>query len=247
MNRKHSFILSLTITILVASDLFLANYFSWFNPRETVFVTRVIDGDTLELEDGRTIRLVNINSPEKGKPGYKESYYFLKAYQNTTIQLQSLGIDKYKRTLGRVYSEKYINLESVRLGFSSKFLVQDSETKLFDTAEKEAILDSRGIWNKSEFSNCFTLNINKKEETVTIKNICKEINMYNWYIKDESRKIYYFHKIFIQSINLHTNYGKDNSTDIFWNLEMPVWNDDRDTAYLFDQQGKIVTFNSYGY
>ena len=35
---------------------------------ETATVLRVIDGDTCLLEDGRRVRYLGINSPEKGEP-----------------------------------------------------------------------------------------------------------------------------------------------------------------------------------
>ena len=44
-------------------------------------ISRVIDGDTVELEDGRTIRLLNINTPEKGRPFSDEATDFLKEYE----------------------------------------------------------------------------------------------------------------------------------------------------------------------
>ena len=37
-------------------------------------VVRVIDGDTLQIEDGRTIRLQGINTPEKNQLGYEEVF-----------------------------------------------------------------------------------------------------------------------------------------------------------------------------
>ena len=40
-------------------------------------VTRVIDGDTIELSNGETVRFVCINTPEKGQPGFQEAKEFL--------------------------------------------------------------------------------------------------------------------------------------------------------------------------
>jgi len=36
-------------------------------------VTRVIDGDTIVLENGTRVRYIGINTPERGKPGHKEA------------------------------------------------------------------------------------------------------------------------------------------------------------------------------
>ena len=40
---------------------------------ETSVVSRVIDGDTVELIDGERVRLIGIDTPEKGNKCYKES------------------------------------------------------------------------------------------------------------------------------------------------------------------------------
>ena len=63
MKQKHALLLAFLITGLLASNLYL---FSLINKPEleTAIVARVIDADTLELSDGRKIRLLNINSPE---------------------------------------------------------------------------------------------------------------------------------------------------------------------------------------
>ena len=49
--------------------------------KESVFVTRVIDGDTIETENS-TIRLLGINTPERGKEYYGEAKDFLKQIEN---------------------------------------------------------------------------------------------------------------------------------------------------------------------
>lgn len=39
----------------------------------TYLVTRVVDGDTIDLEDGSTVRLVGIDTPEIGECGYQSA------------------------------------------------------------------------------------------------------------------------------------------------------------------------------
>ena len=56
-----------------------------------------------------------------------------------TIEMEITGKDIYNRYLSRIYTPEYLNLKLVSLGLASKFLVQDSELKLFANAEKEAI------------------------------------------------------------------------------------------------------------
>ena len=63
MEKKYALLLAFLITALVAG-----NYFFFVDAsvsREIVEITRVLDGDTVELDDGRKVRLANINTPEK--------------------------------------------------------------------------------------------------------------------------------------------------------------------------------------
>lgn len=249
MNRRYALILALLITIIVASDYYLIQGALNKNesPKESVFVSRVIDGDTLVLEDGRKIRLLNVNAPEKNMPHSGLAADFLRSYENRSIEIENEGMDKYGRYLARLYSPDYLNLELIKLGFSSKFLVEDSELNLFADAESDAIKNSRGIWKKSEYFSCFASEIDENAEVVTIINNCKGINVNGWYIKDESRKIYRFNNLVLGRISLNSSAGADSPTHLFWNQKTDVWNNDRDTLYLFDSSGNIVHYNAYGY
>ena len=42
---------------------------SW-GDKDKARVLRVIDGDTIELADGRRVRYIGIDSPERDQPGY---------------------------------------------------------------------------------------------------------------------------------------------------------------------------------
>jgi len=247
MDKKYALLISVILTIIIASDTFLFSLINKDSDKEKVVVMRVIDGDTIQLEDGRIVRLLNINSPEKGKPGSAESTSFLKQYENSSIQIEITGTDKYFRNLARLYSPDYLNLLIVQDGFASKFLVDPSELKLFSNAEAKAINNSYGIWKKSDYFGCFNSKIDSKKEIVTISNTCNEINLSGWMLKDESRKIYVFKSSIKDKLIIHTGVGKDNETDYFWNSNQNIWNDDRDTLYLFDSEGKIVHSHDYGY
>jgi len=39
----------------------------------SAIVPRIIDGDTIELQNGERVRLLGINTPEKGQPYYEEA------------------------------------------------------------------------------------------------------------------------------------------------------------------------------
>ncbi len=246
MNKKYSLILAFLITGLIANMFYIFQEEEKINT-ENGKILRVIDGDTIELEDGRKVRLLNINTPEKNEMGSELGKEFLKKLENKSIKIEILGEDKYKRNLGRIYYDQYINLELVKNGFAVKFLVEEDELKEFDNAEKEAIKNSKGIWKKSNFSECLNVKIDKYKEFVKINNKCSEINFKNWILRDESRKKYLFPNFHIEEITLYSGTGENNEKELFWNSKTNIWNNDRDTLYIFDSGGGIAYYESYGY
>ena len=74
---------------------------------------------------------------------------------------------------------------------------------------------------------------------------CSDLSLEGIKIKDESRKVYLFQNDY-KSVTLHSEKGKDNLTDVFWNIG-DVWNNDRDSIYIFDSKNKIVYSDSYGF
>lgn len=249
MDKKYALIFSLLLAGLIVSDVFIFNTLAGSNEvLEKAVISRVIDGDTVEIDDGRTVRLLNINSPEKGTHGCNLSADFLRRFENKSIEMEITGTDKYGRTLARLYSEgDYLNLNIVQFGFASKFLVNKEELSLFSEAEESAIKGAEGIWTHSEHFGCFESKIYEDEEIVSLENNCPQVDIRGWMLKDESRKVYTFKNISFERITLHSLAGTDNSTDIFWNNKDNIWNSDRDTLYLFDSEGNLVHHESYGY
>jgi len=246
MQKSQAFTLSLLITLLIAANIYL---FSSFNEREkqTALVTRVIDGDTLIINNETTIRLLNINTPEKGKTGYEDAKAFLSSLENLTIEFESTGTEKYGRTLARIYAPNYVNLELVEKGLATKFLVSENELSVFEKAEKKAVENELGIWSKSDFFGCLESEINQFEEIIIITNNCQEINLKDWIIKDESRKNYKFPELIIGKVKVSSGEGDNSETDFFLQSKQDIWNNDRDTLYVFDEEGNIAHHHTYGY
>lgn len=93
-------IMAIGVVILV---LFIVNRPSY----EYAVVDRVIDGDTLVLDDGRKVRLLQINAPEKGQCGYERAAEYLERTVNVVVKLEDdpeFGdTDKYGRLLRYVH------------------------------------------------------------------------------------------------------------------------------------------------
>ena len=135
MERKSSLIIAFLITSLI-----VGNYLFFADEgivREKVEISRVLDGDTVELADGRRIRLLNINTPEKGLPYSDIAKNYLLNF--TDVELETSGLDRYDRILGKLYfGDYYLNLELVKNGMAHSYLVSDSEENLFEKAEQYA-------------------------------------------------------------------------------------------------------------
>lgn len=246
MEKKHALLFALLITLIIAANFYFLT--PELSPKkETAIIARVIDGDTLQLQDSRKIRLLNINAPEKYQPNSNLSANSLKEFQNQSVQIEILSMDKYDRFLARIYTPSYLNLEFVKQGLAAKFLVDESEIKEFSEAESRAIKAGIGIWKHSLYYGCFKSKIDEIQEKVILINNCNKINISSWVLKDESTKHYTFKELEFKEIMLHSNSGKNNATDLFWNSPTSIWNNDRDTLYLFDNQGNLVHYNSYGY
>lgn len=243
MNKRHAIIFALLCAGLLASSITL---FTIKEERERITIERVLDGDTLKTTDGETMRLVNINAPEKDSPLALQATALVKSYEHKQVFVERLGQDKYHRTLARIYTPAYLNIQLVQRGLVSIFLVQEDELTAFSHAEDTAIVEQQGIWQKDEVAGCISLRVNAKEEYVTIINACAPQNTAGWYLKDESRKIYKLPAHMNHELVVRSDAGKDNETTVFWNAGS-VWNNDRDTAYLFSNDNQLISYVRYGY
>lgn len=50
-------------------------------PKQTT-ATQILDGDTFTIKSGMTVRLLGVNSPERGKPGHDEATNYLTSLIN---------------------------------------------------------------------------------------------------------------------------------------------------------------------
>ena len=101
MHKKHAIILAFLLTLLLSNTVFL---FSQSDKYEitSITVARVIDGDTLVTSEGETVRLANINSPEKDSESSKVSKDYLSSFINKSLYLDKIKLEKYGKTLGRL-------------------------------------------------------------------------------------------------------------------------------------------------
>lgn len=128
--------------------------------RPVVTVRYVIDGDTLDLDDGRRVRLLGIDAPEAGfqnkaaEPWAEESTAWLRDQaegRDVQLRIDSREKDRYGRTLAWIFHADgtLINQESLLQGHAKLLadfgLPADLEPALRE-AESEARIQKRGLW-----------------------------------------------------------------------------------------------------
>ncbi len=106
------------------------------------YVTEVIDGDTFQINNGETIRLLCVDTPEKNQEGYEEAREFLESMiLGREVILNSSVTDKdiYNRSLRYVYvNDSFVNKMILNQGYGELLVIPPEECR-----EVEEINDSK--------------------------------------------------------------------------------------------------------
>jgi micrococcal nuclease len=153
MRQKHFIISALTLLLFLSPCLAKQNEY---------VVTRILDGDTVILDTGETVRYIGIDAPELGKknggPGFyaREASRFNKGLvllKKVRLEFDKEKKDSYGRFLAYVYVKNtLVNSELVRQGYARVMTVPPN-TKykdLFVKNQKEAISKELGIWQEKK-------------------------------------------------------------------------------------------------
>lgn len=85
---------------------------------------------------------------------------------------------------------------------------------------------------------------NLNEEWVEISNLGDmDEDLTGWTIEDEQNHTYMFQGFTLKagaSVKVHTGIGKDTSSDLYWNKNAPIWNNNGDVATLKDASENVV-------
>lgn len=229
---------------------------------ENAFVSSVIDGDTIVLASGEKVRLTDINAPEKREHFYQNAKDFVAnetERKNVTLGKGCNDKDDYGRMLRYVFVNgtetgnisNSVNLLLVKGGYATSYFYGYTDFKKdFSEAENYAKENKLGIWATSEFYGCISVKeIDAEKEFVILKNKCAPINLEGWTLKDESASHIYKLKSFVLSQNkettIFTGIGANTETSYFLNQKITIWNNDGDTLFLRDKEGKLVLVYNY--
>lgn len=114
----------------------------------------IIDGDTIELEDGSRARLIGIDAPEKDEFYYKEAKDKLTEMlldKKVNLEKDISDFDVYGRQLRYIFLDgDFINLEMVKAGYAEavEYLPDVKYQSELSNAENEARNQKIGIWSR---------------------------------------------------------------------------------------------------
>ncbi len=133
-----------------------------------VTVQRVVDGDTVRLSDGRSVRMIGLNTPELGKKGRSDEPFAVAARKRlealVAVSDGRLGLlagkegkDHYGRTLAHLYGSDGSNLEAQMLaeglGFLAAVAPNVELVACQQAAERSARQAGLGVWRQSPVVN----------------------------------------------------------------------------------------------
>jgi endonuclease YncB( thermonuclease family) len=177
-------------------------------------VTRVDDGDTIEVEvSGQAVevRLVAVNAPDRGECFAERSLnHLIETVRDHVVTLEVVGEDQFGRTLAHVFEgERHVNLEMVDLGhaFASTPEEDDPHAEAILRAEEEAYSSGRGLWaidacgsehpapevmidpDRSDIDPDGPDASRLDDETIAIRNDGREaLDLSGWIFRDESTR-----------------------------------------------------------
>ena len=129
---------------------------------ELVEVVRVIDGDTIEINNGNIVRLLGVDTPEQGECYYSEAKQALNELvlgKNVKLEKDIFGTDNFGRLLRYVFlpegdftNDVFVNDYLLEQGFADTLFMSNSQ-KYHDIlihSRNEAVTDKRGMWGACE-------------------------------------------------------------------------------------------------
>ena len=114
------------------------------------------------------------------------------------------------------------------------------------STKTQEIEPAESMTSSSTGSVVYVSDLSLKDEWVKITNKgSSSVSLAGWKIEDKGGKhIYTFPSYTLNSgstVTLYTGKGKDTATELYWQLNDPIWNNNGDIAYLLDNSGKLVS------
>ncbi len=224
----------------------------------------VIDGDTVDLDNGDRVRLIGINTPEREQPFYTEAANFLKNRLNgkrVEIEFDQESTDQYGRTLAYIWlGDVLVNQEILSQGLANTYSVPPNVRyeQYFLLAEQAAQTAGVGIWKPASADVLIRFisydpagpdDENLNGEYVEFQNKGSAVvDMDGFTLEDAANNNYTFGVVTIapeQTLRLYSGCGQDTFNAVYWCSDNSVWNNSGDSAILRDAEGLYIAAYQY--
>jgi endonuclease YncB( thermonuclease family) len=172
----------------------------------TAQVRHVVDGDTLVLSDKRHVRLIGINTPERGRDGSPDQplahearvmLHSLVDNKTVRLQMEQDRHDRYGRLLAHVILTDGRNVQEILLRSGLAFVVaippNVGRLPRYQSAEREARNKRLGVWGHPFFKCLPAENITS--EQTGFRRVCGTI-------REVRRKRRYIYFVFTERFSL---------------------------------------------
>ena len=100
--------------------------------------------------------------------------------------------------------------------------------------------------SSSAKSTVYVSDLNLQDEWVRISNTgSSPVSLNGWKIEDEGNKHTYTFQPYTlnagTTTTVFTGKGTSSAIELYWQLDDPIWNNDGDKAYLYDNSGKLIS------
>lgn len=142
------------------------------NPFKARVVSKVLDGDTIELNTGERVRLACIDAPELSQPLGIMSRNWLNDMindSNRLVSLESIGRDRWGRNISvvRLKRDKIANVEMVEIGMAFGYTQFASQCPVWDkvqSAENRARSEGLGVWQQGNVERPWDYRRNRRNQ-----------------------------------------------------------------------------------
>lgn len=237
-------------------------------------VARVVDGDTVAVLWNGTetrVRLIGINAPESGECLAQEAGRRLEELLGGAVRLETdeEETDRFGRMLAYIWAGDVLvneRLAAEGLALARGYPPNISHQAVLDAAEADARRERAGMWAPDACGPPTGAELEITEirwnppgpdgddlngEYVVVRNVSdRPARLDGFALRDSSSSNRFRFpdgwtlpggaEVFI-----HSGPGRDDQDSLYWESDLPIWNNGGDEAFLLDPSGNIVAYRSY--
>ncbi|MBS3777759.1 MAG: lamin tail domain-containing protein [Candidatus Thermoplasmatota archaeon] len=161
-----------------------------------------------------------------------------------TFQSTDLNARLLKEGLARVYTLESFTKKSPYLSFENNAKTQLKG--LWNCSESQSVLRISEVHYDAYGNDKYNLN----DEYIVLENDNeKPLNLTGWNIRDNHGNQFIFPNGYLlqskTSITIYTGSGSNQTNVLYWHHQTPVWNNDGDTVFIYNEKNEIIETYSW--